>query len=88
MLGTNLSYKKSDGSWDTDTNRLLLMDRRDFNRLGIGLDDLIEAFIQTVLSMTAIDKMAQQLMTKDGKFRLKHFRQLNDDLSFIDELLL
>lgn len=88
MLGTNLSYKKPDGSWDTDTNRLLLMDRRDFNRLGIGLDDLIEAFIQTVLSMTAIDRMAQQLMTKDGKFRLKHFRQLNDDLSFIDELLL
>lgn len=88
MLGTNLSFKKNDGTWDTDTNRLLLMDRRDFNRLGIGLDDLIEAFIQTVLSMTAIDKMAQSLMTKEGKFRLKYFRQLNDDDSFVNEILL
>ena len=49
MLGTNLSIKKEDGSWDSDTNRLVLMDRRDFNKLGIGLDDLIEAYIQTVL---------------------------------------
>ncbi|GAB4258258.1 MAG: hypothetical protein Kow0027_25740 [Saprospiraceae bacterium] len=87
MLGTNLSFKKNDGSWDTDTNRLLLMDRRDFNRLGIGLDDLIEAYIQTVLSMIAIDKMAISLMTKDGKFRLKYFRQLNDDDSLVNEIL-
>ncbi|RMF32535.1 MAG: hypothetical protein D6765_00170, partial [Bacteroidetes bacterium] len=36
MLGTNLSVRQPDGSWDTDTNRLVLMDRRDFNKLGIG----------------------------------------------------
>ena len=33
----------------SDTNRLVLMDRRDFNKLGVGLDDMIEAYIQTVL---------------------------------------
>jgi len=42
MLGTNLSIKNDDGTWGSDTNRLVLMDRRDFNKLGIGLDDLIE----------------------------------------------
>ena len=88
MLGTNLSYKKPDGSWDTDTNRLMLMDRRDFNKLGMGMDELIEAYIQTVLSMVAIDKMAQQLMNSDGKFRLKLFKTLNDDPALINEILL
>ncbi len=86
MLGTNLSFKNPDGSWGSDTNRLVLMDRRDFNKLGIGLDDLIEAYIQTVLSMTAIDKMAQALVNKQGKFRMKLFKSLNDDPGLIDEI--
>lgn len=88
ILGTNLSFRNDDGSWNSDTNRLLLMDRRDFNRLGIGLDDLIEAYIQTVLSMVAIDKMAQTLTNKNGKFRMRLFKSLNDDPNLIDEILL
>jgi len=88
MLGTNLSIKNEDGTWNSDTNRLVLMDRRDFNKLGIGLDDLIEAFIQTVLSMVAIDKMAQALVNKQGRFRLKLFKSLNDDNMLLNELLI
>lgn len=88
MLGTNLSFKNSDGSWGSDTNRLVLMDRRDFNKLGIGLDDLIEAYIQTVLSMVAIDRMAKTLVNKQGKFRMRLFKSLNDDPSLIDEIKL
>ena len=87
MLGTNLSYKNPDGSWGSDTNRLVLMDRRDFNRLGIGLDDLIEAYIQTVLSTVAIDKMAQNLVNKQGKFRMRLFRSLNNDQGLIEEIM-
>lgn len=86
MLGTNLSFKNPDGSWGSDTNRLVLMDRRDFNKLGIGLDDLIEAYIQTVLSMVAIDKMAKTLINKQGKFRMRLFKSLNDDPSLINEI--
>ncbi|MCB0520398.1 MAG: hypothetical protein KDD27_15780, partial [Saprospiraceae bacterium] len=88
ILGTNLSFKNPDGTWDTDTNRLILMDRRDFNRLGVGLDDLIEAYIQTVLSMIAIDQMAKELMNKEGRFRMKTFKRLNDDEGLINEILL
>lgn len=88
MLGTNLSILNEDGSWGSDTNRLVLMDRRDFNKLGIGLDDLIEGFIQTVMSMVAIDKMAINLMSKQGKFRMRLFKSLNDDIGLINEIKL
>ena len=87
MLGTNLSEKLGDNQWTSDVNRLMLMDRRDFNKLGVGLDDLIEAFIQTVLSTVAIDKMAKQLYTKKGKFSMRLFKSLNDDQALINELL-
>ncbi|MFK7982925.1 MAG: hypothetical protein AB8G86_23300 [Saprospiraceae bacterium] len=86
MLGTNLSFKNPDGSWGSDTNRLVLMDRRDFNKLGVGLDDMIEAYIQTVLSMVAIDKMAQTLVNKNGKFRMRLFKSLNNDPGLINEI--
>ena len=87
MLGTNLSEKLGDNQWASDTNRLLLMDRRDFNRLGIGLDDLIEGYVQTVLSTIAIDRVASQLFNKKGKFSLRLFRALNDDATLLNELL-
>ena len=86
MLGTNLSIKRDDGSWDTETERLLLMDSRDFNRLGVGLDDLIESYIQSVLAVTAIDRMAMGLVTSKGKFRRKFFRSINPDPALVDEI--
>ena len=87
MLGTNLSIKRSDGGWDSDTGRLLLMDRKDFNTLGVGIDELIEAYIQTVLATVAIDQMAQRLISKKGQLRSKLFRSLNDDDALMAELL-
>jgi len=88
MLGTNLSVKQGDNKWGSDTNRLMLMDRRDFNKLGISLDDMIEGYIQTVLSMVAIDEMAKTLMNTKGKFRTRLFKSLNDDKSLLDEIML
>jgi hypothetical protein len=86
FLGTNLSSKKPDGSWAADTDRLLLMDRKDFNRVGIGADDLIEAYIQTVLATKAIDKMAATLLTKKGSLRYKLFSSLDEDPTLIAEI--
>ena len=86
MLGTNLSVKNEDGTWGSDTKRLMLMDQRDFNRLGVSLDDLIDAFVQTVQAVTAIDRLAQSLVSAKGKFRFRLFRSLNDDLRLIDEI--
>ncbi|KAJ7569547.1 hypothetical protein O6H91_01G083200 [Diphasiastrum complanatum] len=86
MLGTNLSVKNADGTWGTETERLLLMDSRDFNRVGIGLDDLIEAYMQTVLAVTAIDGLACKLITPKGNFGLKLFQSLNPDPKLLVEL--
>ncbi|KAI9318121.1 hypothetical protein BX666DRAFT_1856348 [Dichotomocladium elegans] len=85
MLGTNLSIKLPDGSWTTDSSRLILMDRRDFNQLGIGVDDLIDAYIQTVLAVIAIDRMAERL-TSTGKFDYLLFRSLNPDDALLREI--
>ncbi len=87
VLGTNLSIKKGENLWDSDTSRLMLMDRKDFNSLGLGTDDLIEAYIQTVLSVVAIDKMAIHLINKKGAFRQKLFRSLDKDESLIREII-
>lgn len=86
VLGTNLSVKKGENSWDSDTNRLMLMDRKDFNTLGIGTDDLIEAYIQTILTMIAIDKMAEKLLNSKGQFRTKLFQSLDNDESLMNEI--
>lgn len=86
MLGTNLSVRTATG-WKSETERLLLMDSRDFNRLGLGLDDLIEGYMQAVLSMQAIDNMATSLVTKRGKFRRRLFGQVNPDPSLLQEII-
>lgn len=87
VLGTNLSIKEGQNQWSSDTNRLMLMDRRDFNRLGIGLDGLIDAYIQTVLSMVAIDKMAKALFNAKNRFRSKLFQSLDDDKTLLNEIM-
>lgn len=87
MLGTNLSVKTESGDWTTESERLLLMDVRDFNQLGLGLDELIEAYIQTVLSVAAIDRMCQRLVTKKNTFRRRLFADLNPDPALTDEIL-
>ena len=87
MLGTNLSVKNDDGSFSTEPERLLLVDSRDFNRLGFGLDDLIESYLQTVMCIVAIDEMAKSLINTKGKFRKKLFQSINSDQRFNAEIL-
>jgi len=88
VLGTNLSIRKGENQWESDTSRLMLMDVKDFNTLGIGLDDLIEAYIQTVLTIIAIDKMSQRLINKKGQFKMKLFKSLDNDESLLNEIML
>lgn len=87
VLGTNLSFKDRDGAWNTETSRLLMADRRDFNRLGVGLDDLIDGYLQTVLAAVAIDKMAINLISSKGKLRRRLFQSFNDDNALLEEIV-
>ncbi|MDJ0838359.1 MAG: hypothetical protein QNK37_17715 [Acidobacteriota bacterium] len=86
MLGTNLSYKDDDGEWQSESARLMLMDNRDFNRLGIGLDDLIDGYLQAVQAAIAIDNMAQSLLTKKGTFKRRFFYSINPDQELVSEI--
>jgi hypothetical protein len=88
VLGTNLSIRNPDGTWGSETSRLMLMDRKDFNVLGLGIDDLTEAYVQTVLATLAVDRMAQRLISAKGRFRSRMFRSLNDDPALMGELYL
>ena len=87
VLGTNLSVKNADGSFSTQPERLLMMDARDFQALGIGLDDLIEAYMQTVLAAAAIDALAAKLVSRSGNFRYNLFRSINPDAALMAEIL-
>lgn len=86
MLGTNLSVKRADGGWDSEHKRLLLVDSRDFNRLGLGLDELIEGYVQAVLAVRAIDRMCGTLLTGKGRFRRRLFASLNPDPALTAEV--
>ncbi|KAI9002639.1 hypothetical protein BC832DRAFT_621960 [Gaertneriomyces semiglobifer] len=99
MLGTNLSIKTAHG-WDTEASRLVLMDRKDFNQLGIGVDDLIDAYIQTVLSVVAVERMGARLMKpntttpvdplypwyNEKVFDFELFEALNPDKALLAEI--
>ncbi len=87
MLGTNLSIKTREG-FDTEPSRLLMADIRDFNRLGIGLDDLAEAYLQTCMAAVAIDRLALKLVDDKKVFKDKLFFGLNPDPAFAEEMLL
>jgi hypothetical protein len=100
MLGTNLSIKIDTNMWDTESERLLTMDHNDFNILGLGLDDLIDAYIQTVQSVISIDRLCIELLESPsldslvneenekmfGKFNFELFKQLNPDDSLLNEI--
>lgn len=87
MLGTNLSRSLGGGEFTTEPDRLMLMDERDFNRLGLGLDDLVEGYLQTVMAVHAIDEMAKRLVNAKGKFRRRLFASMNPDPALVEEVM-
>ncbi|SFW53950.1 hypothetical protein SAMN02927921_02186 [Sinomicrobium oceani] len=57
LYGTNLSVKQTEG-WSYDDERLMLYDIRNFGNLGLGIDELIQGFIQSAMATYAIDQHA------------------------------
>ncbi|MGZ5075130.1 MAG: hypothetical protein ACXV9R_00780 [Methylobacter sp.] len=86
ILGTNLSVKLGQNQWKSEDNRLLLMDHKDFPKLGLGLDDLIKAFVQTVLSSVAIDRMACSIMEGNQASVLSRLSAVVNDDKLLEEI--
>ena len=57
VYGTNLSVKGEAG-WSYADERLILFDVRNFALLGLGIDELIRGFIQSIMAVYAIDQNA------------------------------
>ena len=49
--------------------------------------DLIEGYMQSVMSVSAIDTMASSLLTQRGKFRRRFFNTVNPDDALTNELM-
>jgi hypothetical protein len=60
MYGTNLSIKGEDG-WTYADERLMLFDIRNFGLLGLGIDELIQGFLQSVMAVYSIDQQAKKM---------------------------
>ncbi|RIB14424.1 hypothetical protein C2G38_2018573 [Gigaspora rosea] len=85
VFGTNISVKL-DSKWTREYDRMITMDQKDFDIIGLGIDDLIDAYVQTVLSVIAIDKMCQKLLI-NNEFNFELFHTLNPDDVLLGELL-
>ena len=86
VLGTNLSIKKSDNRWESDSSRLILTDYKEFNMLGLSFDELIEGYVQLVLAVNAIDRMAINLVNKKGELKTKLFKSFDNDKLLLKEI--
>ncbi|RIB14422.1 hypothetical protein C2G38_2018570 [Gigaspora rosea] len=84
-FGTNLSVKL-DSKWIRENDRMITMDHKEFDIIGLGIDDLIDAYVQTVLSVIAIDKMCQKLLI-NNEFNFELYHTLNPDDVLLGELL-
>ncbi|MBS9524883.1 hypothetical protein KI659_12765 [Litoribacter alkaliphilus] len=65
VYGTNLSIKGDDG-WTYADERLILFDVRNFALLGLGIDELIRGFIQSIMAVYAIDQNAIHTFDKEA----------------------
>jgi len=84
MYLTNLSEKTSAG-WNTHSERLILLDEEEYPTLNINMENLVDAYFQSVCATIAIDMMADKLY-QDG-FNVELFKTLNNDTSLLAEIL-
>jgi len=85
-FGTNLSYKDANGAWKTAEDRLIPLCSEGFEALGLGLEQLVEAYVQTVLAVIAIDKMAHSLLDEAGELDVARFLADNGDPRLVAEI--
>ena len=86
ILGTNLSVRINSNTWENESERVIAMSTDDFDQLGIGLDDLIDGYVQTVLSVVAIDKFCDCFMSESNELNYSMFSILNSDEKFVQEI--
>ncbi len=82
VLGTNLSVLErvlADGEkvWKTEADRRIIPTAEDYASMNITRDDLAKMYVTAVAATVAIDRVAQNLVRKDGSFDRELFLRLN-----------
>lgn len=81
------AYITNIGTDDRSASRLVILDDAAMRGLAIGIDDIVDGFIQTVFSIHAIDAMCKRLTTSDGELNLQLLKELNPDPQLLAELM-
>jgi hypothetical protein len=86
-FATNLSSRDASGAWTVDDSRLVPLGTAGFDQLGLSLDDLVDAYVQTVLSVWAIEQMSRSLLDGHGDIDHQAFLAESGDDVLLGELL-
>lgn len=86
---TNLSVLEHPGTFSSDVSRLVPAAEHCFDALGIGIDLLIEGYIQTCMAVHAIDELASELLetSTDGFIDVtSNLSMINNDINLLREI--
>lgn len=86
VLKTNLSRIAKDGSQKLDESMALILTEETFQMTGLSLVDLVEGYIQSILSAVAVDRMCQRLMPDKEHFDLRMFQEMCPDKDLLEEV--
>lgn len=75
IIGTNMGSINSEGKLVLDQSRAMYSSMYEFDNYGLNLDDLIDVYVQSILTMLAIDQMALKL-TRNGKFDKEMYKMM------------
>lgn len=67
--------------------RSFYVDDAGMKGMGIGMDDVIDGFMQTVYSIHAIDNMCKKLTMEDGELNMQLLTELNPDPQLLAEVV-
>lgn len=81
------AYITNLGTTGRSESRAIIIDDAAMDALAIGIDDVVDGFMQTVFSIHAIEDMCKRFTTKDGELNLELLKELNPDPQLLAELI-
>lgn len=67
--------------------RVYCVDDDGMKSMGIGIDDVVDVFMQTVYCTLAIDNMCKKLTMEDGELNMQLLKELNPDPRLLAEVV-
>lgn len=81
------AYVSNIGTNPDSEQRSFYVDDAGMKGMGIGMDDVVDGFMQTVYSTLAIDNMCKKLTMEDGELNMQLLKELNPDPQLLAEVV-